>query len=363
MPEPAATRHPGRCRPSRGSEIARPGSAQTERTGHCTRPIRLRGRIDAIDRATGELRPVYDTASDEPGGVLHVPCGNRRETVCPPCSQVYKRDARQLVKAGLVRRQGHPRDHRRASVRVRHLHRPLLRPGSLPPDARPDRAALPSPPRRKGRRLPARPRHLLPPAPPRGRPAAGPGPVPRTATTTTPRCCSMPTRATLWRRFTTYLPRRLARLAGMTQKAAHAACRVRYVKVAEYQARGVIHYHAVIRLDAPGDDYQPPPARFTAGLLCEAIDQAAAAVALPVDPGPATAAPSCCGSARQLDIKPIRPRRGPARHRPRASHAGGGELHRQVRHQNPRRPRPARPAAHHPPRPRTRCAARPTTGG
>lgn len=36
--------------------------------------------------------------------------------------------------------------------------------------------------------------------------------------------------------------------------------RVRYVKVAEYQARGVIRLHAIIRLDAAGDDYQPPPA-------------------------------------------------------------------------------------------------------
>ncbi len=34
-----------------------------------------------------------DTATDEPGGVLHIPCGNRRESVCPPCSQVYKREA------------------------------------------------------------------------------------------------------------------------------------------------------------------------------------------------------------------------------------------------------------------------------
>jgi len=32
--------------------------------------------------------------------VLHAACGNRREAVCPACSQVYKRDARQLVRAG-----------------------------------------------------------------------------------------------------------------------------------------------------------------------------------------------------------------------------------------------------------------------
>jgi hypothetical protein len=56
--------------------------------------------------------------------------------------------------------------------------------------------------------------------------------------------------------------------------------RVRYVKVAEYQERGVVHFHAVIRLDAPGEDYQPPAERFTADLLADAIRDAAAAVRL-----------------------------------------------------------------------------------
>jgi hypothetical protein len=80
----------------------------------------------------------------------------------------------------------------------------------------------------------------------------------------------------LWRRFVTYLPRHLARLAEVTQKTLRAELRIRFVKVAEYQARGVVHFHAVIRLDAAGDDYQPPATPYTAGLLCEAIDQAAA---------------------------------------------------------------------------------------
>ena len=75
----------------------------------------------------------------------------------------------------------------------------------------------------------------------------------------------------LWRRFTIYLPRQLARLTGITQKALRAQVSVRFVKVAEYQARGLVHYHAIIRLDAPGHDYQPPPARYTAALLTDAI--------------------------------------------------------------------------------------------
>ena len=55
--------------------------------GNSVRYGRFRGRIDAIDRATGELAAVYSTTAEH-GGVLHVACGNRRETVCPACSQV-----------------------------------------------------------------------------------------------------------------------------------------------------------------------------------------------------------------------------------------------------------------------------------
>lgn len=76
-------------------------------SGACSHPIRLRGQTVAVDLATGESGPLYDT-SGEPGGVLHVACGNRREAVCPACSAVYKRDARQLVRAGLAGGKGVP---------------------------------------------------------------------------------------------------------------------------------------------------------------------------------------------------------------------------------------------------------------
>ncbi len=75
---------------------------------------------------------------------------------------------------------------------------------------------------------------------------------------------------------------------------------IRYVKVAEYQARGVVHFHAVIRLDAPGEGYQPPPARITADLLCDAIGQAAAAVFVH-----ATGGQTVCFGA-QADTRPVR---------------------------------------------------------
>ena len=70
--------------------------------------------------------------------------------------------------------------------------------------------------------------------------------------------------ADLWRRFVTYLPRHLARRLGVTQKFLHELVGFRFVKVAEYQARGVVHFHAIIRLDEPGDEYWPPPPEITA---------------------------------------------------------------------------------------------------
>jgi hypothetical protein len=48
--------------------------------------------------------------------------------------------------------------------------------------------------------------------------------------------------------------------------------RVSYAKVAEYQRRGVFHFHAVIRLDGPAGPTTTPPAWATLGLLTAAID-------------------------------------------------------------------------------------------
>ena len=108
--------------------------------------------------------------------------------------------------------------------------------------------------------------------------------------------------ADLWRRFTTYLPRQLARLLGLTQKDLRAVVRIRFVKVAEYQTRGVVHFHAVLRLDAPGEDYQPPHPGITAETLCDAIALAAAAVVIEPEDQAVT-----LGFGAQTDTRIIRP--------------------------------------------------------
>ena len=152
--------------------------------------------------------------------MLHVACGNRRETVCPACSAVYKRDARQLVRAGLVGGKGVPESVAAHPCVFATLTAPSFGPVHCPPDARQDRAALPTPPRRHKRGA-ARTAATSPARP--GTSKTTPGSAARcaaTATTTTPPSCSTCTPAKLWRRFTTYLPRHLARLAGITGKRA-----------------------------------------------------------------------------------------------------------------------------------------------
>ena len=237
----------------------------------CSHPIQLRSRTDMMDLTTGKMAPLYGEAT--------VACGNRREAVCPSCSAVYKRDARQLVRAGLAGGKGIP------ETITAHpcVFTTLTAPSFGPVHARRLRGntVLPCRPRRDAsvRRCP------------HGRDISCPTrhteTDPRLGQPMCPACYDYQAAvlfnayaADLWRRFVTYLPRHLARLAGVTQKTLHAQLRIRFIKVAEYQARGVVHFHAVIRLDASGEDYQPPAARYTADLLCDAIDQAATAVRL-----------------------------------------------------------------------------------
>jgi hypothetical protein len=89
------------------------------------------------------------------------------------------------------------------------------------------------------------------------------------------------------RRTTEYIKRALAQLSGISRRGLDRVVRVSFCKVAEYQARGAVHFHAVIRLDAAPleDDVgtpAPPAPWFTAELLAEAVRLAAARVAVPV---------------------------------------------------------------------------------
>jgi len=108
----------------------------------------------------------------------------------------------------------------------------------------------------------------------------------------------------LWRRFTIYLRRDLARAAGLTVTEFNSRVRLRFAKVAEAQRRGLVHLHAVLRLDAATDgEVLPPAAGFDAALLVHAVHAAAARVQVPVDVSNGLHRVLCWG--QQLDVRPI----------------------------------------------------------
>src|SRR5438445_8740069 len=80
---------------------------QVVHTGYCCRPIRIRGKVEQVDRATGAVRSVYSTEG-EPDDVLLVACGSRHAARCRSCASWYRRDAFHLVAAGLRGGKGIP---------------------------------------------------------------------------------------------------------------------------------------------------------------------------------------------------------------------------------------------------------------
>jgi hypothetical protein len=82
----------------------------------------------------------------------------------------------------------------------------------------------------------------------------------------------------LWRRTTIYLRRTLAAAVGMTPTDLEKVVRVSFCKVAEFQRRGAVHLHVVVRLDAAGDDIAEPPMTFDPTVLAGAFLRAVRAV-------------------------------------------------------------------------------------
>ena len=268
--------------------------------GGCLQPVLLRGRVDHIDGATGELLHRYTTVH-EPGGVLPIACKTRRASRCPPCAEVYRADTYQLIRAGLSGGKGSPDTVATHPCVFTTLTAPSFGPVHVHREK--DGRVLRCRPRRRGRICPH-----------------GAGCPAQTDTAGTTRCSGEPLcpdcydytgsvlfnacAPELWRRFTITLRRALARLAGLTDKALAAQVRVSYAKVAEYQRRGVVHFHAIIRLDGPAGPTTAPPAWATLALLTAAIDQAARTVHLDIPAAPGLPARTLAWGP-ELDTRPI----------------------------------------------------------
>lgn len=254
---------------------------QIQRLGGCERPVRMEGHRLDVHAATGEIvREITDR--DLPAGQLLIRCNNRRATRCATCAETYRKDTFHLVTAGLSGGKGigpavaqHPR-----------VFATFTAPSFGPVHNRPAGGRC-----RCGR------------SHPEDDPALGTPLDPdrydyRAAVLWNAHA------GALWARFTTYLRQQLASRAGITRSELRDCLKVSYAKVAEYQRRGAVHFHAVIRLDGPDGPEDTPPAWATTELLTDAIRSAAR---LAETPGPVLDGRRYAFRfGTQLDIRPIR---------------------------------------------------------
>lgn len=234
--------------------------AEVDQASLCAHPIRLRGVV--LDRTTGEL------AERE----LLVPCKDRRSSVCPGCSRLYQADAWHLVAAGLRGGKG---------VDPAVLSHPQLFVTLTAPSfgAVHSRA-------RHGDRVPCRPRR-----------GAGRCPHGRSVSCLErhgddapvlgdPLCVScfdyrgavlwnshVPR---LWERTSLRLYRAVARQGGLNAAELRARARLSYLKVVEFQRRGLVHLHVVLRADGADGPAEAPPAWLGASTLSAAVREAVA---------------------------------------------------------------------------------------
>ncbi|GAA3756478.1 replication initiator [Streptomyces tremellae] len=266
----------------------------------CTSPVRLVGTSTLFDATTGEA--LYSFSSEERGGPLLTGCGNRRASVCPTCAALYRADTYQLIRVGLVGGKGaasssvggHPR-----------VFATLTAPGFGAVHTRREHG---------GRVLPCRPRRTAERCPhgaPLGCSARHHGDDKRLGEPLCPRCYDyagavlwQAHAGRFWHRFALELRREIARRVGCARTDLARRLRLSYAKVAEYQRRGLVHFHAVIRLDGPDGPDSPPPTWASTRLLADAVRAAAGRVRL-VAPGSEVIGPRMLRFGRQIDVRPI----------------------------------------------------------
>ncbi|MGA5270174.1 replication initiator [Streptomyces lydicamycinicus] len=271
---------------------------QIRNVGGCAHPIYLSGHTTVRDAASGEVLRHFDTVG-EPGGRLAVRCRNRRETRCEPCSRLHAGDTFHLVRSGLSGGKGTPtvvRDHPRLFVtltapsfgQVHHL----------------TEGGKPCLPRRgggtceHGRSVGCRLVHAAD-DPLLGQPLC-------------PGCYDYAGHVLwhahageLWNRFCRAVRRILATSAGIAQSRLRHHLRLSFAKVAEYQRRAAIHFHAVVRLDGPTGPDAPPPDWATATQLETAVREAASTVTVSA-PYSSAAGDRTASWGTELDVAPIR---------------------------------------------------------
>jgi hypothetical protein len=251
-------------------------------TGGCLAPIRLFGawQLHNLD-STKVLAHL--------GGDVMVPCGNRRASVCPSCSDRYAADAFHLMRAGLS---GGSKGVSETVAEKPRVFATLTAPSF---------GAVHNRRETGGGKV---------------RPCTGCGAFhhpddPRIGGAVDPDSYDyvgavlwQAHAGKLWHRFTIALRRALARAAGLTVREFKDHARLSYAKVAEYQRRGLVHFHAVIRIDGPEGSHDPAPSWATVDLVEHAVRSAARSVLVESFRPDGTVLDLVWGE--QVDVRPIR---------------------------------------------------------
>ena len=212
---------------------------QIELAGSCSHPVRLSGEM--VNLLTGEVG----------SKLLTVSCKDRREQICPACSHLYKTDAWILVSAGLIGGKGvpdsifgHPRIFATLTapsfgqVHVRRIDGSChLKSGGRCRHGSPRLCVL---------------RH-----------------DDSSSILGTPLCGSCfdyegaviwnAHASRLWNRTVEQLRYDLAAYQGFSIAELRQILKISYLKVAEYQRRGLVHFHLVLRADGPDAAFRKPP--------------------------------------------------------------------------------------------------------
>ncbi len=253
---------------------------------------------------TGEVLHRY-SSDEEPLGRLAIKCGTRRESRCPPCSKTYKADAFHIIYAGQAGGKDVPAEVAEHPRVFATFTAPSFGPVHTRVVAGDTVARCYPRSKTGGPSCIARHREDDPIL---GQPIdAGTydyvGAVLWNAYA-----------PKLWARFTIELRRSIVRIVNTRGLAGELALSQRRLKdhlivtpakAGEYQRRGLVHFHAVIRLDGPDpDQVSSPPAWATVQLLEHAIRDAATRVSVMTpDIEDVPAREICWGP--QLDIRPI----------------------------------------------------------
>ncbi|MFF3869119.1 replication initiator [Micromonospora sp. NPDC001898] len=248
--------------------------AGVESVQGCLQPVRLVGKFEVRHMGTGDL-----IASRQ--GRVWASCGTRRAAVCPTCAERYAADAWHLIHAGMSGGKGVPDTVARSTRLFVTLTAPSFgrvhsRPGKRPCSC--------------GRWHPE------------GHPLLG--------TPLDPDTYDYPGAVLwqahsgkLWHRFTIALRRAVAAAGGLTVRESGAHLRISYAKVAEYQRRGLVHFHAVVRADGPSGPDSSPPVWLTPDVLADAVRTAASSVQVDTERPDGTPLP--LGWGTQVDVKDI----------------------------------------------------------